>query len=67
MACMSKMPTGTSGSRVPPISNEPADPSSTAMAWPDMRRPVNVDPSGRQPILAASSAEIRLTPMPCQR
>lgn len=36
-------------------------------AWPDMRRPVNVDPSGWQPTLAARLSEIRLSPIPVSK
>jgi hypothetical protein len=42
-------------------------PQGTVTARPDILRPVNVDPSGEQPILAASASEIRVGPIPVSR
>lgn len=64
---VSTIPAVTSRSGFAPIWSDFSDPRGIVTAWPDIRRPVNVDPSRWQLAWAARSSEIRFSPIPVSK
>ena len=58
------MPRATSWRSSPANESDSARPTGTVTSWPDMRRPLYVEPSGTSPTEAASSSVTRTRPMP---